>query len=94
MEKKEEKKTKLTYEELEAYAQQTTMRAKQIYEENQKLKEALNTMSAQINYNDINLAFKVLEFKENFSEDFIKSVVSKLEEVLAPSSSEDTNKEE
>ena len=43
-----EEKKKLTYEELEAYAQQTTARAKQIYDENMKLKQAMQDLRAQI----------------------------------------------
>ena len=75
---------KLTYEELEAYAQQTTARAKQIYDENMRLKQAMQDLRAQMNYSDINLAFKVLDHKSDFSEPFVKKVINRLELVLTP----------
>ena len=91
-----EEKRKLTYEELEAYAQQTTARAKQIYDENMKLKQAMQELGAQMNYGDINLAFKALDHKEDFSEEFIKKVKERLELVLTPMDSpkEEENKEQ
>lgn len=79
-----EEKKKLTYEELEAYAQQTTARAKQIYEENTRLKQSIQELRAQMNYSDINLAFKVLDHKDDFSQDFVKKVTDRLELVLTP----------
>lgn len=79
-----EEKRKLSYEELEAYAQQTASAAEQILKENQKLKQALGEMRMQMNYSDINLAFKVLEHKSMFPEDFVLKVVNKLTAVLTP----------
>ena len=37
-----------------------------------------------MNYAEINLAFKVLEFSSFFNEDFVKKVTNRLEEVLTP----------
>ena len=88
-----EEKKKLSYEELEAYAQQTTARAKQIYEENQKLKQAMQDLRMQMNYTDINLAFKVLDHKEDFNKDFVKKVVERLELVLTPSEEQEPEEE-
>ncbi len=88
-----EEKKKLSYEELEAYAQQTTARAKQIYEENQKLKQAMQDLRMQMNYTDINLAFKLLDHKENFNKDFVKKVVERLELVLTPSEEQEPEEE-
>ena len=79
-----EEKKKLTYEELEAYAQQTTARAKQIYDENMKLKQAMQDLRAQINYSDINLAFKVLDHADKFKSEFVQKVTNRLEIVLTP----------
>ena len=88
-----EEKKKLSYEELEAYAQQTTARAKQIYEENQKLKQAMQDLRMQMNYTDINLAFKVLDHKEDFNKDFVKKIVERLELVLTPSEEQEPEEE-
>ena len=79
-----EEKKKLTYEELEAYAQQTTARAKQIYDENMKLKQAMQDLRAQMNYSDINLAFKVLDHADKFRSEFVQKVIDRLELVLTP----------
>lgn len=86
-----EEKKKLTYEELEAYANQTVAQAKRIYKENQdlvqeinNLRSQINSLKSQMNYADINLAFKTLELKENFSPEFIQKVVTELERVLTP----------
>lgn len=79
-----EEKKKLTYEELEAYAQQTTARAKQIYDENMKLKQAMQDLRAQMNYSDINLAFKVLDHADKFRPEFVQKVIDRLEIVLTP----------
>ena len=79
-----EEKKKLTYEELEAYAQQTTARAKQIYDENMKLKQAMQDLRAQMNYSDINLAFKVLDHADKFRPEFVQKVTDRLEHVLTP----------
>ena len=92
-------KKKLSYEELEAYAQQTINQAKSLYEENLKLKRTLEEARVQINYADINYAFKVLEFRQLFPEDFVTKVVNKLVVILTPSedsedSEEDNKKEE
>lgn len=94
-----EEKKKLTYEELEAYAQQTTARAKQIYDENVKLKQTMQDLSIQMNYSDINLAFKVLDHADKFRPEFVQEVINRLEFVLAPQELEVTkdsseNKEE
>ena len=83
-----EEKKKLTYEELETYAQQTTARAKQIYDENMKLKQVMQDLKAQMNYSDINLAFKVLDHADKFRPEFVQKVTDRLELVLTPQDSE------
>lgn len=79
-----EEKKKLTYEELEAYANQTVAQAQRIYKENQDLIQEVKSLRSQMNYAEINLALKALELKENFSPEFIQKVVTRLEEVLTP----------
>ena len=83
-----EEKKKLTYEELEAYVQQTTARAKQIYDENMKLKQAIQDLRAQMNYSDITLAFKVLDHADKFKPEFVQKVTDRLEIILTPQDSE------
>lgn len=85
-----EEKKKLTYEELEAYANQTVAQAKKVYRENQELVQEIKNLRSQMNYAEINLAFKALEFKNNFNPEFIQKVVQRLEEVLTPVERADT----
>lgn len=91
----EEKKTqeKLTYEQLKAYAAQTTARAKQIFEENQMLKQALQEARMDNNFKEIDLVLKCLDHKELFSEEFVSSIVKRLEELLTPVPQEVVNKD-
>lgn len=89
MSNKIEEKKKLSYEELEAYAQQTTARAKQVYEENIKLKQAMQELVAQKNYADVKLAFKVLDHTDKFSPEFVQKVIARLEVILTPQDSEE-----
>lgn len=89
MSNKIEEKKKLSYEELEAYAQQTTARAKQIYEENIKLKQAMQELVSQKNYADVKLAFKVLDHTDKFSPEFVQKVIARLEVILTPQDSEE-----
>ena len=89
----EEKNNKLTYEQLEAYAQQTTEQAKRVFKENQMLKQTLNKMSIENSFREVECALKCLDHADMFSVEFIEDIVSRLEEVLSPSK-EDSNKEE
>lgn len=89
MSNKIEEKKKLSYEELEAYAQQTTARAKQVYEENIKLKQAMQELVSQKNYADVKLAFKVLDHTDKFSPEFVQKVIARLEVILTPQDSEE-----
>ena len=81
----EEKKTqKLSYEQLEAYAAQTTEQAKKIYQENQMLKRALYEQSLR----EIEIALKCLDHKEMFSKEFIDASVKRIEELMNPKKEE------
>lgn len=83
---REEKKEgqKLTYEQLVAYAQQTSEQAKKVWEENQMLKKALSETMLTNNFKEIELALKCIDHAEMFSASFIEKVVTRLEEVLTP----------
>lgn len=82
----EEKKEgqKLTYEQLVAYAQQTSQQAQKVWEENQMLKKALMDANLSNNFKEIELALKCLDHAEMFSPEFIEAVIKRLEEILTP----------
>ena len=71
---------KLTYEQLEAYAAQTTEQAKKIFQENQMLKKALYDN----NLKEVEIAIRCLDHADKFSPEFIKSVVERIEEIMNP----------
>lgn len=82
----EEKKEgqKLTYEQVVAYAQQTSEQAKKIWEENQMLKKSLNEVVMNNNLKEIELVLRCLDHVELFSPEFINIIVKRLEEVFTP----------
>lgn len=89
----EKKKVKLSYEELEAYANQTLETAKKFFEENKRLKELLADARMQMNYADIEYAFKVLDHKDLFHKHFVNKIVARLEIILDPEAQEESSKE-
>ena len=92
-EKKETKKQeKLSYEQLEAYAQQVTMKAQEVYKENQNLKKTLAQMSMDFNLREIDCVIKCLDHADLFSTEFLDKVVKRLEEVLIPREEEKEEK--
>lgn len=88
----DENPKKLSYEQLEAYAAQTTEQAKKIFQENQMLKRALYEQSLK----EVEIAIKCLDHAEKFSVDFIDAVTKRIEEIMTPQSPEaaENNKEE
>lgn len=88
----EEKKQneKLTYEQLEAYASQTTAQAQKIFQENQMLKKALYEHSLK----EIEIAVKCLDHADKFSPEFIQAIIARIEELMNPKRAESTQEEE
>lgn len=92
-----EKNSKVTYDQLKALYEQSMIQTKKYYNEYQALRREMQAMREQMNYADINLAFKVLEFESHFDPQFVEKIVQRLEIVLTPVVREDTeekNKEE
>lgn len=81
---------KLSYEQLEAYASQTTAQAQKIFQENQMLKKALYEHSLK----EIEIAVKCLDHADKFSPEFIQAIVARIEELMNPKREESTQKEE
>lgn len=77
---KEKINNKLSYEQLEAYAAQTTEQAKKVFQENQILKKALYENSLR----EVELAIKCLNHTDKFSKDFIEVIIKRIEEVMTP----------
>lgn len=75
---------KLTYEQLEAYANQMTGQMQQMQHKMMQMNNALQQANRQNLYQEIHFGFKVLEFADRFNPDMVAKVVKKLEEVLTP----------
>lgn len=86
---KQEAPQKLTYEQLEAYAAQTTEQAKKIFHENQMLKKALYENSLR----EIEVAVKCLEHADKFSPEFVKAITARIEELMNPNREEPSQEE-
>lgn len=80
----EEKKTpkKLSYTELENAAKQIAAQADAVFKENKQLRAAVQNLSRQNVYAELELMFKVVEHKDVFSEDFVKSIISQIEKEM------------
>ena len=72
--------TKLTYEQLEAYAGQLAEQAKKIFQRNQALEKALYENSLR----EVEIALKCLDHADKFSPEFIKNVTERIELVMNP----------
>lgn len=83
-EEKKNQTQKLTYEQLEAYANQTTIQANRMIKERKELVEEIKRLRDQTNFAEISMAFKVLEFRDCFDPTFVSKVINRLQEVLTP----------
>lgn len=86
---KSEEPKKVTYEQLEAYAAQTTEQAKRILQENQMLRKALYEQSLK----EVELALKCLDHAEKFSDKFIQAITAKIEEIMTPNQGDASEEE-
>lgn len=85
--KKEEKK--LSYEQLQNYAAQMSDQANKLFKENQSLKQKLVDNTRAFGLEELKCALRCIELKESFSEEFIKKVVMRVEEILDPDAKPD-----
>ena len=86
----EEKKEKLSYEQLEAYTAQLAERTKALFMDNQKLREVLYEQ----NLKEVEIALKCLDHADMFSVEFINDVVERIEVVMSPKGKEEPKTEE
>lgn len=79
----EKKSQELTYDQLKAYVVQMESQAREIYLENQRLRNAFESKGVEF-------AFRCLDHVDLFSERFIKSIVNRIEKFLGPDEEETT----
>lgn len=75
---------KLSYEQLEEVARQIANQRDGIYKENQQLKQALYQASASNAFKDLELRFKVLNYKDLFSKNFVSLCIRIIEDSMTP----------
>lgn len=80
----EEKKApkKLSYTELENAAKQIAAQADAVFKENKQLRAAVQNLSRQNVYAELELMFKVIEHKDVFSKEFVESIISQIEKEM------------
>lgn len=83
-----EKKEKLSYEKLEAYASQLYEKASELLKRNKELEEAVKELSNRAFYAETGLALQCLQYKDLFEEGFVKRIASRIQAVLDPGTEE------
>lgn len=91
---KEEKKEKLSYEKLEAYAAQMQDQANRLYRQNIEFKKQLESNVRVLGLKELECALKCVELKDSFSGKFINKVIKRIEEILDPEAKEETKDEQ
>lgn len=91
---KEEKKEKLSYEKLEAYAAQMQDQANRLYRQNIEFKKQLESNVRALGLKELECALKCVELKDSFSGEFINKVIKRIEEILDPEAKEETKDEQ
>lgn len=84
---------KLTYEQLENAAKQISVQAEAMYKENMQLKQSLQQATMANVYTELNFRFKVLEYKDFFSKEFVDTCVKIIETTMTPAPEEEEKEE-
>ena len=84
---------KLTYEQLEAAANQISEQAKNLYMENQNLKKTVERLTMNDVFAQLDLRFKVLNYKDLFPQEFIERIIGEIVDTMTPRNQEENNEE-
>lgn len=77
------KNKKLSYEELENAAKQISQQAEALFRENQQLKKAVQNLSNQAGYTELDFKFKVLKYQDRFKPEFVKTIINEIEDTMS-----------
>ena len=92
--KKQQKSKKLSYEELENAAKQISAQLDSMARENAQLRELIKKEQFGNMLAELEFRFKVLNYSNLFSEEFVKNCVAIIEDVLTPPKENEDKKEE
>lgn len=81
---------KLSYEDLKNVASQLSAQAEALYKENVRLKEAIAKNNAANLFAELEMNFKVLNYKDSFDPDFVKNCVKNIQDIMTPKNSEES----
>lgn len=82
--KKQQKSKKLSYEELENAAKQISAQLDSMARENAQLRELIKKEQFGNMLAELEFRFKVLNYSNLFSEEFVRNCVAIIEDVLTP----------
>ena len=85
---------KLSYTELENAAKQIAAQLDAVIKENRNLKAALNKVSTQNVYIELDLLIKLLPYKDMFHKEFMDSIIERIETHMAANDPEDDTPED
>lgn len=78
----EKSNSKLSYEELQGYAQNMAQQAEAMGREIQRLRIALQSRESL--YQELHFDFKVIENSDKFSPEFVQLITNRIENVMTP----------
>ena len=85
---KTQKTEKLTYEQLEAAANQISEQARALYNENMALKKRVEALTMNDVFAQLELRFKVLNYSKLFPEEFVVRVIKEIVDTMTPEKEE------
>ena len=80
---------KLTYEQLEAAANQISEQARALYNENQNLRKTINKLTLNDVFAQLELRFKVLNYSSFFPSEFIDRIMNEIVDTMTPRNQEE-----
>lgn len=89
-----DEKKKLSYEELQAYANSMAQQAEAMKNEIIKLRNVCANLNKETFYKEMHFAFEVVKNPDKFSEPFVKMIVERIEQTMSPQVQEDTDNKE
>ncbi len=89
-----DERKKLSYEELQAYANNMAQQAEAMKKEIVKLRNICANLNKETFYKELHFAFEVVKNSDKFSEDFVRKIVDRIEQTMTPQEQEETDNKE
>lgn len=89
-----DERKKLSYEELQAYANNMAQQAEAMKQEIVKLRGICANLNKETFYKELHFAFEVVKNSDKFSEAFVRRIVERIEQTMTPQEQEETDNKE